>query len=305
MRARIVLTALVAALAAAPAAHAAFPGKNGLIAFQKSKNGRSDIWVIGAKGGKERDLTKTPAIFETAPSFSPNGRTIAFYWLSSESTRAGQKNGIGIVNSDGTRLRTLTSGNMASDFYERPAWTADGKNIVYTRSHNDANGEPVNATWTVSAHGGAQRQITPDHTLDAITSPIGRQLVYLEFNPAGDDFLKLTDASGANPVTIGGPPNMTDFSPDGQRLVYDHESKILVRSISPGATPTQVADEGANDLDPAFSPDGRFLVWSNEGTHDLWVANSNGGGARNLTHQPGFEKDPSWGRAAKSKRKHH
>jgi Tol biopolymer transport system component len=193
----------------------------------------------------------------------------------------------------------LTSGINPNDFYGFPHWTADGQRIVYLRSHNDANGEPVNATWSIPANGGPQQQITPDQTHDAITSPIGRQLAYLEFNPLGNDFLELTDPNGANPVVVGSQPKVTDFSPDGQRFVYSYKSQIFAKPVDGTGSPMLIADKGENDLDPVFSPDGRFVVWSNLGTHDLWIANANGGGARNLTHQPGFEKTPSWGRAAR------
>ena len=293
MRARIVLTALIAVLAAASNALAAFPGKNGTIAFRKVTAGFEDIWIISPSGGKERDVTRTRRIRETEPSFAPNGRAIAFVW----SDGSGRHGGIGVVDSDGTRLRHLTSGVNPDDFYDFPHWTADGRSIAYLRSHNDANGEPVDATWSIPANGGPQGQITPDYTHAAVTSPIGSQLAYLEFNPLGNDFLKLTDENGANPVTVGGPPMVTDFSPDGQRFVYAHESKIFTKPVNGEGSPTLVANEGANDLDPVFSPDGRFVLWSNEATHDLWIARSNGRGARNFTHQAGFEKTPSWGRA--------
>jgi Tol biopolymer transport system component len=296
VRASLISAALVAAVVMAPPAFAAFPGKNGQIAFYKSKNGRSDIWVMRPKGGKPRDVTNTAAIFETAPSFSPNGRRIAFYWLSSESTRQGQMNGIGVVNANGSGMRDLTSGPQASDFYSSPHWSADGKRIVYTRGHNDANGEPVNAGWSIPAGGGAQQQITADDVHDVITSPIGRQLAYLAFNPQGNDFLQVTDSNGANPVTVGGPPHVTDFSPDGQRVVYSYKSKIFSKLANGTGAPMLIADKGANDLDPVYSPDGRFVLWSNEGSHDLWIARASGGGARNVSHRAGFEKQPSWGR---------
>jgi TolB protein len=306
VRARILLGAVfLAALASAPSAQAAFPGKNGLIAFYKSKHGRTDIWVTSARGGKQRNVTNTPSTFEFAPSFSPDGRRIAFYWLSSETTRAGQMNGIGVVNADGTHLRHLTSGSQQNDFYGAPHWTADGKSVVYTRGLGDANGEPVNAGWSIPAAGGSQHQITADNTHDVITSPIGHQLAFMAFNPLGDDFLQVTDANGANPVTVGGPPAPTDFSPDGKLLAYSLKSKIYVKPADGTGTPTLIGDGGANDLNPAFSPDGRFVIWSNEGTHDLWIASASGGGARDFTHQPGFEKQPSWGKAAKIKHKHH
>lgn len=95
---------------------------------------------------------------------------------------------------------------------------------------------------------------------------------------------------------------ISDWSPDGKRFVFQGPGLAIWTMPVSGGAPTKIADAPARDEDPAFSPDGRFVIWSNEATHDLWIANANGGAARNLTQQPGFEKDPSWGRAVHGKR---
>src|ERR1700755_1131715 len=98
---------LAGVMVAAPAAEAAFPGRDGLIAFAQVKNFSSDIWVVGPKGRKGPDITRTRTFHESAPSFAPNGRTIAFYWTN----RGGTTQGIGVVGSNGRGLRHLASGN--------------------------------------------------------------------------------------------------------------------------------------------------------------------------------------------------
>jgi hypothetical protein len=71
------------------------------------------------------------------------------------------------------------------------------------------------------------------------------------------------------------------------------------RAVDGAGTPTQIGKGPRRDRDPAYSPDGRFVIWSNAGAHDLWIANARGGGAQVFTHQPGWAKDPSWGPAPK------
>jgi dipeptidyl aminopeptidase/acylaminoacyl peptidase len=46
------------------------------------------------------------------------------------------------------------------------------------------------------------------------------------------------------------------------------------------------------DTDPAWSPDGRFLAFVNEG--DIFVANAHGRNARNVTRGPSVSGDPAW-----------
>ena len=289
--------AVIAALATAPNALAAFPGKNGTIAFIRGKHGPPDIWVMGPTGGRERDITRTPRVLESNPVFSPNGRTIAFLW----SNRSGLRNGIGIINSNGKGMRHLTNTANSQEFYERPGFTPDGKSVVFTCGHNDSNGEPVFAICSMPVRGGPQKQLFdgPGLPRNAVTSPVGPQVVFLTIDPSGqgEDILEMSNLDGSNAVPIGGVTPMSDWSPDGKRLVYEDHFAVTVRAADGSGSPTQIADRPRRDDDPSFSPDGRLVIWENEATHDLWIANSTGGGLRNLTHQPGFEKQPSWGRA--------
>lgn len=299
MRARSVLTVLVATLAAAPAADAAFPGKNGLIAFQKIKSPSSEIYVMGPKGGKERDITRTRRVSETAPAFSPNGRTIAFLWVSF-GTAGHQNGGIGVINSNGTRLKHLTSGNVDNDPYFQPTWSADGKSILYERERPVVGSLAPVQIWSISPKGGAQHQVTDGSDLFVLASPLGKELAFVHADPNGDPNappqLEVTNLSGGNPTVLGAGIPISDWSPDGKRFVYSGPGNAIWTLPVGGGAPTKLADEPAQDQDPAFSPDGRFVIWTNEATHDIWIAKSDGSGARNLTHQPGFEKDPTWGR---------
>jgi TolB protein len=299
VRARTVLTATVtAALAAAPPAFAAFPGKNGLIAFQKIKAPSSEIYVMGPKGGKERDVTRTPRVAETSPAFSPNGRTIAFLWVSF-GTSGHQAGGIGVVNSNGKGLKHLTSGNIDTDPYLQPTWSADGKRILYEREHPVIGSLAPVQIWSISPRGGAQHQVTAGSDLDVLASPLGKELAFVHADPNGDPNasrqLEITNLTGGNPTVLGPGIPISDWSPDGKRLVYSGPGNAIWALPLSGGPATKLADEPAQDQDPAFSPDGRFVIWTNEATHDIWIAKSDGSGARNLTHQPGFEKDPSWG----------
>jgi Tol biopolymer transport system component len=290
---------LLAALAAAPAANAAFPGKNGLIAFQKVKKTSSEIYVMGPKGGKERDVTNTPRVVETAPAFSPNGRTIAFVWAAF-GTSGHQNGGIGVVNSNGKGLKHLTISNIDTDPVFGPTWSADGKSILYEREQPVVGSLAPVTIWSISPTGGAPHQVTAGSDLFVLASPLGKQLAFVHAEPNGDPNadrqLEVTNLSGGNPTVLGAGVPISDWSPDGKRLVYSGPGNAIWTLPVSGGAPTKIADEPTQDQDPAFSPDGRFVIWTNEATHDIWIAKSDGSGARNLTHQPGFEKDPTWGR---------
>jgi TolB protein len=48
----------------------------------------------------------------------------------------------------------------------------------------------------------------------------------------------------------------------------------------------QLTDDPGDDWDPAFTPDGGQIVWSASrgGSLEIWLANADGSGARQLTH---------------------
>ena len=53
-------------------AGAAFPGKNGMIVFDRFVDGRAEIWTMSSNGARQRKLTNG-----YDPAFSANGRKIA------------------------------------------------------------------------------------------------------------------------------------------------------------------------------------------------------------------------------------
>ncbi len=86
---------------------------------------RGDVWTLPAKDGTPRNLTRTSAVFERDPSWSPDGRWIAY------TADASGEYELYVTPADGKGpARALTSG---SKFYRgRPTWSPDSKHIVFT-----------------------------------------------------------------------------------------------------------------------------------------------------------------------------
>ena len=72
-----VVLSVVATLAVAGFASAAFPGHNGRIAFQSNRDGDYEIFTMKPNGTHLRQITHND-LDEVAPAFSPNGAKIAF-----------------------------------------------------------------------------------------------------------------------------------------------------------------------------------------------------------------------------------
>ena len=304
----ISLSAFAALLVFAPAAPAAFPGRNGLIAFNRAKGGLWDIWVMDPSTAKEVDITNTADIAEAQAAFSPDGRTVAFAWSPGADPGPGAPfvgAGIGMINSNGSGMRRVVTADAGQSVAE-PAWTADGRTILFQKT--DASGSQ--SIWAVDAASGAQRQLTPGpNDSSPLGSPDGAHIAYFRRvaatypNPSTQE--AVGDANGANPVAAG--TNLvSDWSPDGSRFLYSLNGLYtangflvgIFTSAIDGSGQTKVADLPAQDVEPEFSPDGQSIVWTNEGSHDLWIVPAGGGQPRNLTNQTGFEFHPTWGPAA-------
>ena len=86
---------------------------------------RGDIWTLPAEKGVARNLTKTPGVAERTPSWSPDGRWIAYF-----SDKTGEYE-LFVTQSDGRgETKQLTKDGKC--FRYDPVWSPDSKHIVYT-----------------------------------------------------------------------------------------------------------------------------------------------------------------------------
>jgi TolB protein len=93
------------------------------LAFCSTMDGNAEIYTAEADGTKVRRLTFNSAI-DTAPSWSPTGREIAF-----TSDRLGTGNPqIYIMDAEGSNVRKVSFGG---NYHDAPAWSPDGERIAF------------------------------------------------------------------------------------------------------------------------------------------------------------------------------
>src|SRR5215211_6150706 len=95
-----ILTVVLIAASSEPA-QAAFPGRNGKIAFVTNRDGNLEIYTMNPDGASQENISRSSAT-GTVPAYSANGENIAFL-----STRDGNAE-IYKMNTDGTGVRGLT-----------------------------------------------------------------------------------------------------------------------------------------------------------------------------------------------------
>ena len=130
------------------------------ITFESDRGGSQQIYVMDADGSSQRRISFGQGSYAT-PVWSPRGDLIAF-------TKMHQgRFMIGVMRPDGSGERVLTEGYHN----EGPAWSPNGRVLVFFRETPGANGGPQ--LWTVDLTGYNERRLpVPAFASDPAWSPL-------------------------------------------------------------------------------------------------------------------------------------
>ncbi|MGH2652325.1 MAG: peptidase S41, partial [Actinomycetota bacterium] len=133
-----------------------------------------DLWTVPSGGGTARRLTSHPGT-ESYPTFSPDGRQVAF---------TGQYDGnadLFVVPAEGGEPRRLTW-HPSTDAPQ--AFTPDGGRVLFTSSRADFSNRYTHL-WIVPVTGGPEERLPIPNAAQATYSPDGR---FIAYNPIGRAF---------------------------------------------------------------------------------------------------------------------
>ena len=128
-----------------------------------------DLWVVGREGGDARRLT-TGTGTETSPTFSPDGRLIAF---------TGEYDGnsdVYVVEAAGGVPRRLTY-HPGVDLVA--GWTRDGGAVLFRSTRDSSTVAP--RLFTMPLAGGNPSEVPLPQASEASYSPDGRRLAYVPY----------------------------------------------------------------------------------------------------------------------------
>ena len=265
--------------------------------------------LISVETGERRILTSPPADVDTgdtSPSFSPDGRTLAFSRL--------------VVDRADLHLLRLAEGYrpqgepekvvLDNPFNIGAAWTSDGREIVFASGYVSGEGASL-SLWRLPAgnHTGARRLAFAS---DEATAPsLSRQGNRLAYAVARSDFniwsidLRGPGGKPAKPVQFVASTKFDSnptYSLDGKKIAFvSARSGTLEIWVcdADGSNLTQLTSLGAPVVsEPRWSPDGANIVFyvASGGKKDIYVISASGGKPRPLIAHPGQDEWPYWSR---------
>jgi Tol biopolymer transport system component len=253
-----------------------------------------DLYVLGTAGGRATPITRGLG-FDAQPTYSPDGRWIAFV-----SDRSGAEN-LWLVRPDGSDARQITFGDDDSVLVS-PAWTPVGKALYASRFLWSVNNYEL---WRFGLDGSAEL-VAPikgddrshdrggQSSLGAAVAPDGTSVYFARRHGDPDEgmwtIVRRAIESGAEETVVPDPPGpgrpsraIRGFrpllSPDGTQLAYatryGGETGLKIRELAGGserwlAFPIehdQIDAQSWQDLVPRydFTSDGEAIVLSRGG----------------------------------------
>ena len=294
--------ALLSGLAVAPAARAAFPGANGVLAVSGAFGCDGSMVATMRADGSAFELL-TPSVCEDeeamsyrAPDWSGDGRRLLV------GDRVGAPALIDVATREITRIPLPAQPYFGA---EKSSLSPDGRRVAYTRQVLTRRGARSDI-WVSGVDGTNSRRLRAG-TMPRF-SPDGRTIAYVTrgskrgrmcapgANCSGAGTWLMSAATGRRIRRLGPPAGSLDWAPDGRRLIYADERCCIgdktdlhtVRADGKGRrrlTRTRArAESGA-----VWSPDGRqvaFVTRSHPDEEDvqfrIYTMSARGGPAKRI-----------------------
>jgi serine/threonine protein kinase len=272
------------------------------IVFRSSREG-GGIFVMDAGGAGVRKLSDTGH----TPVWSRDGTEIIFAYANGQSanSRTPPPSPLHAVNVETGNSREITPGDAV-----QPSCSPNGHRIAYWGMRLGGQRD----IWTVAAKGGEPVEVTNDSSMDwnPLWSPDGS---YLYFASDRDGQMNLwripidekSGQTNGKPEAVKLPGDYVQhfgFSTDGRLLAYVQESmrkslyQVGFNPTAEAATEQPVPINSGSRLftSPDISPDGEWLVFSNQGEkqEDLYIMRRDGKGLAQITNDTHRDRGPRW-----------
>ncbi|MCP5463759.1 MAG: PD40 domain-containing protein [Deltaproteobacteria bacterium] len=196
------------------------------------------------------------AVNNMSPSFSPDGKTLAYHAFTSKKDGSIE---IFVGNRQVTNLGSTTI---------TPAWTPDGNLIIASAYKGSTD------LYVVSQKGRVLRRLTNSFAIDFNPSVSGNQVVFASERAGGLQlFASSLNGGGVRQLTYTGYQNeQPDWSPDGSKIVFSGKDRgefdIFIMDSDGSNILRLTRGQGSNEA-PSWAPDSRYIAYhsTNGGIH--------------------------------------
>ncbi len=257
------------------------------LAYVANATGKKEIYVSDYDGAGAQMITSDNSI-ALFPKWSPSGDKILFNSYREGGPMLYMKD---LVTGKIRRLSGRKGLNIGA------AWSPDGKTIALTLSHE---GNPD--IYTIDLTGKIIGRITNHWAIDVSPSfsPDGKKIVFVS-NRSGNPQLYVRDlvAGTDERLTFEGKYNTSPAWSPLNKIAFSAMGggRVDICTIdSDGGNWRKLTEYQANNEDPCWSPDGRYLVFSSNrnGGYHLFIMNANGQNQKKITSSRGDQISPSW-----------
>ncbi len=234
------------------------PASPRVIAFQSSRDGNFEIYVMNMDGTGQRRITNSPSN-DISPSLSPDDTTILF---------ASDRSGNWEIFSAGTRggePRVLTGGQGSNS---APCWAMGGTKVLFVSTRDAINGE----LYLMNPDGSAVERLTrdslvkdspvmanDDHTVLMTVTEHGRRAIASVALPGGEvRILTSLEHNSMDPAP----------SPDGATVAFssDQEGRSRIFTMTPdGHNIRRVSTIAEDNVQPWWPPGEGLLLFARHG----------------------------------------
>lgn len=242
-------------------------------------------------------------IGEPVPSPADNK---VLYWEYVEEQGGGRYSNIQMQKVGSTAKTRLTYGKYLDKF---PAFTPDGKRVVFSSDRTSAN----STLWAVSADtpaGITKLTNTQAEDYSPSVAPDGQLIAFTSNLPRADEPQIWTVPVGSSLMTQLREGEYPQISPDGKHILFvrrDKNSANKVRQLwlmsVDGSRETQLTQNTDYEtIDARWSPDGKWIVYaSDEGrdskgekNFDIWMMAADGSKRTQLTTNGSWDDGPAF-----------
>ena len=263
---------------------------------------QADVIHQVAQGG-----STTPIVEGRDPSWSPDGSRVAF-------RRGGQRGGgqttIYIADGGGYHVTTIEPDTLlgeASGEAGPPVWSPDGSQIAF---------DTLGGIYVVNPDGSKLRQVSEYegesacYDLQPSWSPDGTKLAFAVLCDGGNEGIWTVNLDGSERAPLLGPEgdlralSQPVFSPDGMRIAFSGATHVgprpwhfqddiwVMGADGSGAHP--VTDSSGSYHDPAWSPDGTRIAYTDWTTDRVFIMDSDGSNPQAVTESGVRGCCPAW-----------